>query len=160
MTIPEAVQLVLQAATMGKSGDLFMLEMGEPVKIIDLAKDLIRLSGLTPGEDIQIIFTGLRPGEKLFEELYQGHENHISTEHEKILRVTTATTPPEDLHQAIDLLYEFSRTGRLIDALSLIAAIVPEYRSPSGVHPRTTGEILASDEELLETPISLEARWY
>ena len=157
MTIPEAVQLVLQAATMGHSGDLFMLEMGEPVKIVDLANDLIRLSGLTPGEDIQITFTGLRPGEKLFEELYQGHEDHIPTEHEKILRVTTANAPPDDLSQALDLLYEFTRTGDLQKALSLIADLVPEYRPPEGIQPRSP-EDLRSDDDAYSIP--LNARWY
>jgi len=159
MTIPEAVQLVLQAATMGKSGDLFMLEMGEPVKIVDLAKDLIRLSGLTPGEDIQIIFTGLRPGEKLFEELYQDHESHLPTEHEKILRVTTQTAPPEELLRAVDLLYDLTRMGKLTEALSLIASLVPEYRHPEDIQPRSAEEILASDDSL-NFPIPLNARWY
>ncbi len=159
MTIPEAVQLVLQAATMGKSGDLFMLEMGNPVKIVDLAKDLIRLSGLTPGEDIQITFTGLRPGEKLFEELYQGHENHLPTEHEKILRVTTATTTPEDLSESIALLYDLTRLGKLQEALSLIAALAPEYTPPAGIRPRTAEDILASDDDP-DFPIPLSARWY
>ncbi len=159
MTIPEAVQLVLQAATMGESGDLFMLEMGEPVRIVDLAKDLIRLSGLRPDEDIKIIFTGLRPGEKLFEELYQGHENHLATEHEKILRVTTTTVPPDELLQAVDLLYDLARLGKLKEALSLIANLVPEYHPPSGIHPRTSEDILASDADL-QFPIPLNARWY
>jgi len=159
MTIPEAVQLVLQAATMGRSGDLFMLEMGEPVKIVDLARDLIRLSGLTPGEDIEIKFTGLRPGEKLFEELYQGHEDHITTEHEKILRVTTGTLPPHELRRAIDLLYELTRLGKLNSALSLIAFIVPEYYPPDGIFPRTIDEIIATDDDL-DSPIPLDARWY
>jgi FlaA1/EpsC-like NDP-sugar epimerase len=159
MTIPEAVQLVLQAAAMGESGDLFVLEMGEPVKIVDLAKDLIRLSGLTPGEDIKITFTGLRPGEKLFEELYQGHEDHLPTEHEKILRVTTSTVPPEELLPAIDLLYDLTRLGKLNEALSLITALAPEYRPPAGVRPRTVEDILASDDDL-DPSFPLDARWY
>ena len=159
MTIPEAVQLVLQAAAMGESGDLFMLEMGEPVKIVDLARDLIRLSGLTPDEDIKIIFTGLRPGEKLAEELYQDHENYLPTAHEKILRVTTTTVPPEELLKAVDLLYDLARLGKLQEALALIAHLVPEYRSPSGIRPRTADEILSSDPDL-QFPIPLHARWY
>jgi FlaA1/EpsC-like NDP-sugar epimerase len=85
MTIPEACQLVLQASTMAKGGEIFILDMGQPVKILDLAKDLIRLSGLIPGEDIKIKFTGLRPGEKLYEELLTAEESLVATHHEKIL---------------------------------------------------------------------------
>jgi FlaA1/EpsC-like NDP-sugar epimerase len=84
MTIPEAAQLVLQASTMGKGGEIFVLDMGEPIKIVDLAHDLIRLSGLEPQRDIPIVFTGLRPGEKLFEELRFDGEGLKLTAHEKI----------------------------------------------------------------------------
>ena len=84
MTIPEAVQLVLQAATLGQGGETFVLDMGEPVKIVDLARDLIRLSGLEEGKDIEIVFTGLRPGEKMFEELFLDGEAYDRTTHEKI----------------------------------------------------------------------------
>jgi FlaA1/EpsC-like NDP-sugar epimerase len=86
MTIPESVQLVLQAAGIGKGGELFMLDMGEPVKIVDLARDMIRLSGLEEGVDIEIAFTGIRPGEKLYEEMFFSHEVAERTEHPKILR--------------------------------------------------------------------------
>jgi FlaA1/EpsC-like NDP-sugar epimerase len=84
MTIPEAVQLVLQAAVLGKGGEVFVLDMGEPVKIVDLAKDLIRLSGLVPDVDVRIEFTGIRPGEKLFEELRLDHETVDKTTHPQI----------------------------------------------------------------------------
>ena len=90
MTIPEAVQLVLQAAVVGCGGAILMLDMGQPVKIVDLAKDLIRLSGLQVDKDIKIQFTGLRPGEKLFEELFIPGEQYEKTEHEKILIVKNA----------------------------------------------------------------------
>ncbi|HEY80069.1 MAG TPA: polysaccharide biosynthesis protein, partial [Caldilineae bacterium] len=164
MTIPEAVQLVLQAGAMGRQGELFMLEMGDPVKIVDLARDLIRLSGLTPDEDIQIKFIGLRPGEKLAEELYQGHEDHAPTEHEKILRVTSRYQQPQDLAQALDLLYDLSRTGRVRDALALIAGLVPEYRPPAEVFPRTVEDIAHAsgdpDIDDPDFPIPLSARWY
>jgi FlaA1/EpsC-like NDP-sugar epimerase len=84
MTIPEAVQLVLQASTMGRGSEIFVLDMGEPVKIVELARNMIRLSGLTPDRDIEIRFTGLRPGEKLYEELKIDGENMVPTSHRKI----------------------------------------------------------------------------
>ncbi len=84
MTIPEAVQLVIQAGAMTKGGEIFVLDMGEPVKIVDLAKNLIKLSGFEPDVDICIEFTGLRPGEKLYEELLMSEEGLTDTSHEKI----------------------------------------------------------------------------
>jgi FlaA1/EpsC-like NDP-sugar epimerase len=84
MTIPEAASLVLQAITYANGGEIFVLDMGEPVKIYDLAVSLIKLSGLVPGEDIEIKITGLRPGEKLYEELLMGEEGLTNTEHKKI----------------------------------------------------------------------------
>lgn len=93
MTIPEAVQLVLQAGAIGQSGDVLILDMGEPVKIVDLAKDLILLSGLKYQEDIDIVFTGLRPGEKLYEELFYEHERRAERVHEKIFRGQSPTVP-------------------------------------------------------------------
>jgi FlaA1/EpsC-like NDP-sugar epimerase len=85
MTIPEAAQLVIQAATMGQGGEVFTLDMGEPVRIVDLAADVIRLSGLRVGEDIEIQFIGLRPGEKLYEELHVAGETQLPTRHPKIM---------------------------------------------------------------------------
>jgi FlaA1/EpsC-like NDP-sugar epimerase len=89
MTIEEACQLILQAGALGNGGEIFMLEMGTPVKIADLAVDLIRLSGKEPGRDIEIVYTGLRPGEKLYEELITSNEDVIETEHEKIMVLHT-----------------------------------------------------------------------
>jgi FlaA1/EpsC-like NDP-sugar epimerase len=91
MTIPEAVQLVLQASVLGRGGEVLMLNMGEPVKIVDLAKELIHLSGYEVNKDIDIVFTGLRPGEKLFEELFIEGEEYEKTEHEKLLIVKNAS---------------------------------------------------------------------
>ncbi|MGZ4135771.1 MAG: polysaccharide biosynthesis protein, partial [Tumebacillaceae bacterium] len=84
MTIPEAVQLVIQAGALAQGGEIFILDMGQPVKIADLARDLIRLSGLTPGEDIEIRYTGIRPGEKLFEEILTSEEGTTATKHNRI----------------------------------------------------------------------------
>jgi FlaA1/EpsC-like NDP-sugar epimerase len=91
MLIPEAAKLVLQAGTMGQGGEIFVLDMGEPVRIVDLAEDMIRLSGLRAGEDIEIEFVGLRPGEKLYEELYDAHELHERTSHPKIMVASSLT---------------------------------------------------------------------
>lgn len=102
MTIPEAVQLVLQAGVMGQGGEIFVLDMGEPVKILDLARTLIELSGLQPGRDIDIAFTGIRPGEKLYEELFLSHENYERTRHEKIFIATNSEANiPTGLNEAV-----------------------------------------------------------
>ena len=87
MTIPEAVHLVLQAASMGQGGETFVLNMGEQVRILDLAEDLIRLSGLEPGKDIEIVFTGIRPGEKLSEDLWEEGDPRQQTSHPDIFRL-------------------------------------------------------------------------
>lgn len=104
MTIPEAVQLVMQAGTIGKGGEVFVLDMGEPVKIVDLARDLIRLSGYEPGVDIEIVFTGTRPGEKLFEELIQPDEAISKTRHDKIVQLLGAGPTPTQIRLALEAL--------------------------------------------------------
>ena len=101
MTIPEAVSLVLTAGTLAKGGEIFVLDMGQPVRIYDLAADLIRLSGRIPEKDIKIVFTGLRPGEKLYEELVQTTETVDATEHEKIFIMRGTTVNVEDFHQRL-----------------------------------------------------------
>lgn len=93
MTIPEAVQLTLQAAEIGQGGEVFVLDMGQPVRIVDLARDMIRLSGLEVGRDIDIVFTGIRPGEKLYEDLFSSNESHSRTTHHKIFRVSSMFRP-------------------------------------------------------------------
>ncbi len=103
MTIPEAVQLVLQAGALGKGGELFVLDMGEPIKIVDLARDLIRLSGLEEGADIEIAYTGVRPGEKLYEEVFFGGEDIWPTNHPKVLRTVDQIDDPEFMPLVDDL---------------------------------------------------------
>ena len=103
MTIPESVQLVLQAASMGKGGEIFVLDMGEQIKIVDLAKNMITLSGLIPEKDIKIVFSGLRPGEKLYEELFDTDEKILSTSHEKI-NMALSTTNGIDAEKFFDQL--------------------------------------------------------
>ena len=127
MTIPEAVQLVLQASTMGQGGEIFVLDMGKPVKIADLATNLIRLSGFEPNREVQIVYTGLRPGEKLFEEICLAVEGIESTTHRKIFVIKGTPTPFEQISAWVDQL------GVLVDAknmhavISKLKEIVPEY---------------------------------
>jgi FlaA1/EpsC-like NDP-sugar epimerase len=128
MTIPEASQLVLQAAAMGKGGEIFVLDMGEPVKIVDLAKELITLSGFRPGEDIEIVFTGIRPGEKLFEELSIKGEDMMPTCHAKIgIWENNITFSREQLHQMINSLIVTADMQDYMQIVSAIKQIVPEY---------------------------------
>jgi FlaA1/EpsC-like NDP-sugar epimerase len=127
MTIPEACQLVLQASTMGKGGEVFVLDMGEPVRIVDLAHNLILLSGLRPGVDIRIEFSGVRPGEKLYEELNGAEEGLLQTPHEKISVFAGATKPRHELEAH---LREFRRHCGNRDAMRLmneLKGLVTEY---------------------------------
>jgi FlaA1/EpsC-like NDP-sugar epimerase len=126
MTIPEAVQLVLQAGAMGRGGELFMLDMGEPVKIVDLAMDLIRLSGLEVGTDIEIRYSGMRPGEKLYEEMFFEHEETTRTEHPKVLCAKDVLEPGD--HERIAELLQATFDGASDEMLRrMISAIVPDY---------------------------------
>jgi FlaA1/EpsC-like NDP-sugar epimerase len=127
MTIPEASQLVLQAATMGEGGEIFVLDMGEPVKIVDLARELITLSGFRPGEDIEIVFTGLRPGEKLFEELSIEGENMKPTKHPKIGVWQNIPMDREQLRKRIAELAAVANCGDKKLLVQHIKTLVPEY---------------------------------
>ncbi|MEG4841156.1 polysaccharide biosynthesis protein [Microcoleus sp. B9-D4] len=141
MTIPEAVQLVLQAAVIGNGGEVFMLEMGEPVRIFDLAKDLIRLSGYELGKDIEIAFTGLRPGEKLFEELFIPGEKYNRTKHEKILSLGNASRlVKENIDQEVEALCQASDRNDADLIVSMLQQLVPEYvpgYSTANLHANT-----------------------
>ena len=128
MTIPEACQLVLEAATMGSGGEIFVFEMGAPVKIIDLAKKMIQLSGLRPYTDIAIQITGLRPGEKLYEEVLANSENTIPTYHNQILIAKTRPAIPEQL-VLIDSLLDKADSQLNDESVLLMKQLVPEYIS-------------------------------
>jgi len=133
MLIPEAVQLVLQAAVLGRGGEIFMLDMGDPVKIVNLAKDMIRLSGLELGHDIDIKFTGNRGGEKLFEELAATDEAYEKTAHEKIVLAKAASSfVATGLDGQIAALESAAMEDRREDVVRLLHDIVPEYVSPRG----------------------------
>jgi len=134
ITIPEAVQLVLQASVLGKGGEIFMLDMGKPIKIVDLAKDLIKLSGFVEGRDIQIVFTGLRPGEKLFEELFVGGENYEKTVHEKIfIARNSSDLVVGNLIPRIESLIKSAREDNYSEMLQGLMNLLPEY-SPEKNH--------------------------
>lgn len=127
MTIPEACQLVLEAGFMGKGGEIFVFDMGEPVKIADLAEQMIRLSGLIPGEDIKIVYTGLRPGEKLYEELLTDKESLISTHNPKINKAKVEEISESTVRLINDLL-ENLYNHTIQEVIDLISEIVPEYQ--------------------------------
>jgi FlaA1/EpsC-like NDP-sugar epimerase len=129
MTIPEAVTLVLQAAVLGKGGEVFVLDMGEPVKIVDLASDMIRLSGLLVGHDIDIVYTGMRPGEKLFEELFVDGEQYERTSHAKIFHVANASSfVPQRLDEGVEALTSAASRHDGAAIRRVFQQIVPEYR--------------------------------
>ncbi|MCE2719787.1 MAG: polysaccharide biosynthesis protein [Dolichospermum sp.] len=129
MTIPEAVQLVLQASILGRSGEVLMLNMGEPVKIVDLAKALIHLSGYEVNKDIDIVFTGLRPGEKLFEELFIEGEEYENTEHEKLLVVKNASRIiPNSLNITVEKLLGVAAKNDTNSIILLLSQLVAGYK--------------------------------
>jgi FlaA1/EpsC-like NDP-sugar epimerase len=137
MTIPEAGQLVLQAGILGATGRVFVLDMGEPVHIVDLARDMARLSGLTPGVDIDIQYTGARPGEKLFEELFSEVDARKSDVHPKIFEAVQDPEDPVLLDQGLSALRQVASLPEGVrhrEILGWFLRLVPVYRpSPSGL---------------------------
>lgn len=133
MTIPEAVQLVLQAAVIGGGGEVFVLDMGKPIKIMDLAHDMIRLSGLELGRDIEVAFTGLRPGEKLYEELFVAGEEYQRTLHDKIFIAKNASHfVPSQLKTAVQQLAQLAQTGDRAAIIAALQLLVPEFTPEFG----------------------------
>ena len=131
MTIPEASRLVIQAGAIGQSGQILLLDMGEPVRIVDLAADMIRLSGLRVGEDIAIEFVGLRPGEKLYEELHIPGERLLPTSHPKIIVADRARANIDDMQSAIDRLERLARDNPTA-IVGQLQQIVRGYRQGEG----------------------------
>jgi FlaA1/EpsC-like NDP-sugar epimerase len=126
MTIPEAVHLVLQAFTMEVGGEVFLLNMGEPVKILDLAKDLIRLSGLEPGQDVEIVFTGLRPGEKMSEVLWDEGVDQLPTAHPEITKLgDTETLRGKRLDEVVAQLAGYAVSGDVESLVGLLDEVIP-----------------------------------
>lgn len=131
MTIPEAVQLVLEAGAMAHGGEIFVLDMGEPVLIYDLACDLIRLSGYEPGKDIRVKFTGLRPGEKLFEEISLADEDVTKTPNNKIYICKPVDLEEQRMRELLDMLHGAIRNGDESGALACVHALVPTFKNVS-----------------------------
>lgn len=129
MTIPEACQLVLEAATMGQGGEIYVFDMGDPVKIADLAHQMVRLSGLQPGKDIAIKYTGLRPGEKLYEELLAGEENTLPTHHPKILVARVRSSSYDQANDALAELRDALLSGDDYRLVSTLKRHIPEFIS-------------------------------
>src|SRR5689334_20621256 len=147
MTIPEAVQLVLQAGALGRGGEVFLLDMGEPIRIVDIASDLIRLSGLTVGADIQIKFTGMRPGEKLYEEMFFSAENVLMTDHPKVLRARNGILP-EGVMRRIEVLVRAAQEEHPDDELRrLLRALVPDF------HPHPAPPTMGPEIETKEISV-------
>jgi FlaA1/EpsC-like NDP-sugar epimerase len=128
MTIPEASQLVLQAAALGQGGEVFVLDMGEPVKIVDLARNLITLSGFRPDKDIKIVFTGRRPGEKLFEELLMDEEGTTMTTHSRIFVSRNAIPPQDELEAKLAVLEQATFAGESESIQDILRDMIPGYR--------------------------------
>ncbi|MDP4207557.1 MAG: nucleoside-diphosphate sugar epimerase/dehydratase [Bacteroidota bacterium] len=134
MTIPEACQLVLEAGTMGKGGEIFIFDMGKSIKMVDIVKNMIRLSGLEVDKDIKIKFVGLRPGEKLYEELLCKKENTLPTHNKKIMIAKVRDTDFETISQYIYQFEKLIRTQNRFEVVRLMKIIVPEYKSQNSVY--------------------------
>ena len=144
MTIPEACQLVLEATSFGAGGEIYLFDMGQPVKILDLAKNMIRLSGLEPEKDIEIEFIGLRPGEKIFEELLANEENSLPTHHEKILVGKVRSYPFEEVSSNIQELIDLFESQNNLSIVQKMKDMIPEFKSNNSPFE----QLDASDETL------------
>jgi FlaA1/EpsC-like NDP-sugar epimerase len=144
MTIPEAVQLVLMAGAMGEGNETFLLQMGEPVRIVDMARNMIELSGLRPDQDVRVVFTGLRPGEKLHEDLKNDSEEALPTSNDKIVVLTGVEPLSGEEWRRIEMLQEAALEGRTDAALVALRQLVPDYnpvQAPSALPAQKVVEI-------------------
>jgi FlaA1/EpsC-like NDP-sugar epimerase len=148
MLIPEAVQLVLHSAAQAESGGTYVLEMGEQVKLVDMARDLIRLAGFVPDEEIPIAFVGLRPGEKLYEELVGINEIAGPSRIEKIHRVTSRTPPDPDFFMSLEQLERQAADGDVQGVRASLKTLIPEYCNPAEVQALQTSEEAAAPVEI------------
>ena len=150
MLIPEAVQLVLHAAALGESGAIYVLDMGEPIRIVDMARDLIRLAGLVPGEDIQVEYTGLRPGEKLSEDLFGRDETPNRSRTQTILKVQGPRMAMARIAFQITALEDLAQRGRTVQLLNLLHEMLPSM--PVDVLEQSAGAAQSPDRLSTRTP--------
>jgi FlaA1/EpsC-like NDP-sugar epimerase len=143
MTISEAVQLVLEAGTMGEGGEIYVFDMGKPIKIIDMARKMIQLAGLEENKDIKIVFSGLRPGEKLYEELLASSEQTLPTYHEKIKIAKVRVYNFQETDKSIKNLLESNNSHQNREIVLIMKHIVPEFKSKNSVYD----ELDFADEE-------------
>jgi FlaA1/EpsC-like NDP-sugar epimerase len=147
MTIPEACQLVLEAGSMGNGGEIFVFDMGQPVAISDLAKKMIRLYGLIPNIDINITYSGLRPGEKLYEELLNDAENTTQTYHDKILIAKVRDVSFELVKQStFELERILSTSNDEMQLVSKMKELVPEYISNNSIYEKLDATVIAMEK--------------
>src|ERR1700761_1191960 len=161
MTIPEASQLVLQAFSIGKGGEIFVLDMGEPVKIVDLARNLVLLSGLRPDRDIKIEFTGLRPGEKLFEELNLQNEQFMPTAHAKILSyLSPFSVDLKAMHVVLEELRQIAERKDVARLVLYLKELIPDY-NPGSPMLRLAISATTSQSPLVKPghPAAVPAEW-
>jgi FlaA1/EpsC-like NDP-sugar epimerase len=157
MTIPEASQLVMQAGAIGQGGEIFVLDMGSQMLILDLARELIRRNGLRPGEDIEIRFSGIRPGEKLYEELACDDEQTRPTSHPKIRVWQLPTASRQQLRTHLESLANAAYSGNSRNAVTALAACVPEYRLPSHLSNLSASRVGIPAMRLADTTPAIEA---
>ena len=157
MTIPEACRLVLEAAVMGSGEDVFVFDMGEPVKIDDMARRMIRLCGLVPDKDIAIKYMGLRPGEKLFEELLYDKENVIPTKNKKIFRARIVSLDYDEVKQQTDKLLDYAFSGNPESTVRQMKQIISDYHSLNSDFVRLEDSTADEDGEKTEPTGSQKA---
>ncbi|MFY8022335.1 MAG: polysaccharide biosynthesis protein, partial [Bacteroidia bacterium] len=150
MTIPEACQLVLEAGNMGNGGEIYIFDMGKSTKIVDLARKMIKLSGLTLGKDIQIVFTGLRPGEKIYEELLNDEENTLPTHHSKIMIGKVRTYDFKEVESNINELIGLYQSQDMMKIVSKMKGIVPEFKSKNSIYESLDNDVKLPDSSDLE----------
>jgi FlaA1/EpsC-like NDP-sugar epimerase len=136
MTIPEACRLVLEAGTMGDGGEIFVFDMGEPVKIADLARRMIELSGFRPDKDIEIKYTGLRPGEKLYEEVLSDKESTKETPRPKIHVAAVREYNYSEILPLVEQLTQYSTDVRIPEMVKLMKSVVPEFKSKNSIYEK------------------------